>query len=84
MADQAPNLRDFMGRRVHYNGIACQVVEVLEEQTILVLAPADDAMQIQTNQYGEPLRRAPVRFSVPIFDGKHWHPEMIALGLIEG
>jgi hypothetical protein len=70
-----------IGREVDYNGISCQIVEILEDGPALVLQYHN--YTIQADQHGEAHRKAPNTTIIPIYDaeGDDWHPEFIALHL---
>ena len=77
-------LRNMIGVHVSHQGIACKVVEVLEDGPSLVLVSIDED-HIQTDQYGNPLRRVPQTFNVPVLtaDGQTIHPSYLALDLLD-
>lgn len=64
-----PNkLKKLLGQHLIYRDIPCQVIEILEEEPALVLQDRGEQKSIQTNQYGEPNRRAPKVFTVAVFN----------------
>lgn len=76
-------LRRYIGRVVIHKGIRCQVIEVLEDAPALVLLDVEQHTHIQDNQYGEPQRRVPRTYTVPLLDtGETLHPEFVRLGLV--
>ncbi len=77
-------LRNMIGVHVEHQGISCKVVEVLEDGPALVLISIDEN-HIQADQYGNPARRVPQTFTVPILsaDGSSIHPAYMALDLID-
>lgn len=77
-------LRKMIGIYVSHQGIDCKVVEVLEDGPSLVLVSMDEN-HIQTDQYGNPLRRVPQTFNVPVLsaDGNTIHPSYLALDLLD-
>lgn len=77
-------LRNMIGICVTHQGIDCKVVEVLEDGPSLVLTSIDES-HIQMDQYGNPLRRVPQTFNVPVLssDGKTIHPSYLALDLLD-
>lgn len=77
-------LRNMIGLRVHYQGIPCQVVEVLEDGPSLVLVSIEEE-NIQADQFGNPKRRVPQTYTVPVLsaDGKSIHPAYLSLDLME-
>jgi hypothetical protein len=77
-------LRGMIGQKVRYEGVRCQVIEVLEDGPSLVLIDVgEDGIQI--DQYGNPRRRVPQNYTVPVLsaaaDGLH--PAFLALELWE-
>ena len=77
-------LRNMIGIKVYHQGIACHIVEVLEDGPSLVLKCLDEN-HIQANQFGDPSRRVAETFIVPVLsaDGTTIHPAYLALDLIE-
>lgn len=77
-------LRSSIGTQVHYNGIRCSVVELLEDPTCLVLQALETRSTIQDNQFGTPQRRVTQVFTIPCFseitDGR-LHDELLSLDL---
>jgi hypothetical protein len=57
-------LAALVGREFEYEGRRCEVIEVLAEGPTLVLAC--DGGSIQADQFGEPRRRAPNTFTIPL------------------
>lgn len=76
-------LRGLIGLSVRFRGQAHRVIEVLEDEPALVLAPQDEAPGIQTDAYGNARRRARTLVTVPILtsDRKALHPEFLELDL---
>ena len=77
-------LRSMIGIHLYHQGISCKVIEILEDQPALVLVSTDEAT-IQTDQYGNPQRRVPQTFTVPVLtsDGNNIHPAYLELDLID-
>ena len=77
-------LRSMIGLRLRYEGILCQVIEVLDDGPSLVLQSMNEAPAIQANQHGEATRRTPVTYTVPVLtpDKTELHPLFLALDLI--
>lgn len=71
-------LKQLLGRHFVYRGISCRVIEVLDDESALVLQDCADPRSIQINQYGEPSRRAPRVFTVPLFNirGDDFNPAL--------
>ncbi|HEB54779.1 MAG TPA: hypothetical protein ENI98_00460 [Gammaproteobacteria bacterium] len=76
-------LRGMIGVEVEYQGVACKVIEVLEDRPAIVLQ-CIDASCIQPNQHGDPNRRVPQTYTVPVLSDnqKEWHTEFLSLNLI--
>jgi hypothetical protein len=77
-------LRSMIGLRLMHQGIACQVIEVLEDGPSLVLQSSHEKPAIQANQHGEANRRTPVTYTIPVLnhDKTELHPQFLALDLI--
>ena len=77
-------LRNMIGIHVYHQGVACHIVEVLEDGPSIVLKCLDED-HIQANQYGDPSRRVAQTFIIPVLsiDGGTIHPAYLALDLIE-
>ena len=76
-------LRGMIGTRVRYQGITCSILEVLEDGPALVLISVGQGA-IQSDQFGNPKRRVPETFTIPVFTPEHdaYHPAYLSLGLI--
>ena len=61
-------LRGLIGRRIHYQGLDCQIIEVLEDGPSVVLQECTAHTVIQDDQYGEGHRRVAPTFSIPLWD----------------
>lgn len=77
-------LRGMIGIKLFHQGILCQVVEVLEDGPSLVLLSID-GNHIQSDQYGNPLRKVPQTFTIPVLssDGNEIHPAYLSLDLFD-
>ncbi len=77
-------LRNMIGVHVYHQGITCKVLEVLEDGPSLVLISTDED-HIQADQYGNPQRRVPETFTIPVLtsDGQEIHPLYLELDLID-
>lgn len=74
------SLRRHIGRTVRHMGMACRVVEVLDDGPALVLQGADAV--IQANRFGDAHRRVPHTYTVPVRDAHgDPHPDFLALHL---
>lgn len=79
-------VRALIGQRVLHQGVACLVVELLENEPALVLEALGPREGFQDNQYGAPRRRVAEVFTIPFYDpvsGEEPNPELLALGLLE-
>jgi hypothetical protein len=77
-------LRNTIGTVVHYNGLRCTVVELLEEPLCLVIQATAARTTIQDNQFGVAQRRVAQVFTLPCLsdtDEAGLHPELLSLGL---
>ena len=74
VAELIKDLRDLIGLPVEYQGIRCEVIEVLEDKPSLVLQDCDNHNTIQADQHGEAHRRVPVTrtVQVPVYDSGHY------------
>ena len=63
-------LKALLGRFLNYQGLSCQVIELLieEEPPALVLRASGDNKVIQSNQYGDAVGWAPQTFTVAVLD----------------
>ena len=63
-------LKVLLGRSLHYQGVPCQVIELLtdEEPPALVLRASDNSKVIQPNQYGDAIGWAPQTFTVAVLN----------------
>lgn len=77
-------LRGMIGQRVVFQGQSCQVIEVLEQDTELVLQ-IEEHHTIQPDQYGEARRVVPDTITIPVLtaDRTELHASFLALDLIE-
>lgn len=77
-------LRSMIGVRLSHQGIPCKVVEILEDGPSIVLMSIDD-QHIQSDQYGNPKRRVPQTFTIPVLtsDGNSIHPAYLELNLLD-
>lgn len=76
-------LRNMIGVHVYHQGVACNVIEVLEDGPALVLKCLDET-HVQSNQFGDPSRRVAQTYIVKVLsaDGRSIHPAYLALDLI--
>lgn len=76
-------LRGMIGQQVIYQGQRCLVVEVLEQDTELVLQ-IEEHQTIQPDQYGDARRLVPDTITIPVLssDKKELHACFLALELL--
>jgi len=79
------NLQEMIGLQVRYNGVFCQIVEVIEEDFALVLADMEFHLGIQADQHGEAHRKVPKTYTVSIYnqDKKEFSPSFLMLEPME-
>jgi len=78
-------LKGLIGRSVVHQGKTCTVLELLESEPALVLISDTHRSSLQDNQYGNPGRRVPETFTIPLYDeedSSQIHPKLLRLGLI--
>ena len=62
-------LNILIGRCIEYDGVFCQVIDVLSEGPAIVLLMHDEK-EIQTTQYGDASRHAPKTYTFPLVNDK--------------
>lgn len=84
VAPTLPQLRGLIGQCVSFHGVACRVIEVLEDGPMVVLQDAERNTDIQDNLYGEPSRQVPRVYQVPVWDDREGalHPDFGELTLL--
>lgn len=77
-------LQGMIGQCVNHEGIPCQVIEVLEHRTELVLIYQEPGRKIQPDQHGDAHRRVQETITIPVLtaDKKELHPSFLALELL--
>jgi hypothetical protein len=77
-------LRGMIGQEVVHEGTPCQVIEVIETNTCLVLQTYTSGRVIQLDQHGDAHRRVPDTITIPVLtaDKTELHPVFLALDLI--
>ena len=75
------NLHSLVGRRLVYEGVACQVIDVISDGPTVVLCRTDADGIIQPNQFGEARRRVPQTYMIPFWSQVRddLHPVLIEL-----
>ncbi len=78
----AEQLEKLLGLETRHQGHVCVIHEILDNGNTLVLISVQQG-NIQGDQFGNPRRRVPITFSIPIIDkdGHSPHPEYLALEL---
>ncbi len=83
-------LKTLLGRSLSYQGVPCQVIELLveEEPPALVLRDSSDHKVIQPNQYGDAVGWAPQTFTVAVLDARRSRlnpdlPELAGFDLLD-
>jgi hypothetical protein len=76
-------LRRLIGQPVVYRGSSCHVIEVLSENSTLVLKDNGCNTEIQDNRFGEPNRSVPQTHLIPLLLDGDLNPEFYALGLLD-
>lgn len=76
-------LRALIGVRLRYRGEPHVVIEILEDDLAIVLAPETAGPSIQADAYGNARRQAGTLITVPIFsrDRTTLHPDFLDLDL---
>ncbi len=80
-------LKNLLGRSLIYQGISCQVIDILVDETALVLRDGRDHKVIHADQYGDASFRAPQTFTVAVLNNHRSSlnpdlPELAALDLL--
>lgn len=76
-------LRGMIGQRVIFQGQSCLVIEVLEQDTELVLQ-VEEQHSIQPDQYGDARRMVPDTLTIPVLspDKTELHACFLSLDLL--
>lgn len=76
-------LRGMIGQRVAFQGQSCLIIEVLEQDTELVLQ-IEEHQTIQLDQYGDARRVVPEIMTIPVLtaDKTELHASFLALDLL--
>lgn len=77
-------LRGMIGQEVIYQGIACRVIEVLEDGPSLVLEDLS-ARSLQADRFGDPRRHVPDTYTVPVLEPDRCaiHAAFLELDLVD-
>ena len=71
-------LKTLLGERVTYRGLACQIIDILEDELALVLHDLADQRILQANQYGDAGEHQPRTMTVKLLNvrGDRLNPEV--------
>ncbi|HDP88448.1 MAG TPA: hypothetical protein ENN42_00570 [Thioalkalivibrio sp.] len=67
MDEISTSLHDLVGRHLVYEGVACQVIDVVTDGPFVVLSRTGADGVIQPNQFGEARRRVPQTYMIPLW-----------------
>jgi hypothetical protein len=78
-------LKTLLGQTLTYQGISCQVIEILVDEPALVLRDQNHAKIIHANQYGDAGDHLPRTFTVPILNPhrSRLNPDLPALAALD-
>ena len=74
----ADKLKMLLEQSLSYQGIRCQVIEILSDEQALVLRDFQNQKVIQADQYGDAGHRVARTFTVSLLDptGQHLNPDL--------
>ena len=74
-------LRKLIGRRCRHLGQSCTLIEILAEEAVIILRCEGGTAPIQTDQFGQPFRRAAETRQIPLLDedGENLSAELLDL-----
>lgn len=83
----ADKLKTLLEQPLTYQGIRCQVIEILSDEQALVLRDCQNQKVIQADQYGDAGPRGVRTFTVSLLDPTQQHlnpdlPELIRFNLV--
>lgn len=64
------HLRTMIGLHVHYRGVHCVVLEILEDGPAIVLEDREQHTNIQPDQHGEAHRKVPRTYTIHIYNAE--------------
>ena len=65
----ADNLRHLIGNDVNYEGQACKIIEIIDDEGLSVILQCDEHhTTIQADQHGEAHRKVPSTITLPVID----------------
>jgi len=79
-------LRQIIGEQVNYKGKMCEIIEIIESDSLENLSLVLEVNQqtaIQANQFGEAHRRTPETLTIPVYPKGKRHPAPFISQLIE-
>lgn len=62
------DLRKLLGQRVQWDGVECEIVEILEDGPALILQECNAQHVIQADQHGDAHRHVPVMHTVAVLN----------------
>ncbi|MCL6557151.1 MAG: hypothetical protein K6T56_12430 [Burkholderiales bacterium] len=76
-------LRSLIGLRVHFRGAPHTVIEIIEDERAIVLAPEGADPSIQADAYGNARRHVRTLITIPVLsaDRTALHPDFLDLDL---
>lgn len=64
-------LRQMIGLKVRFHGMACHIVEIVDDGPTLILEDLEQHFMIQTDQHGEAHRQVINSYTIPILTPDH-------------
>ncbi|MER2527341.1 MAG: hypothetical protein ABTR07_05380 [Candidatus Competibacter denitrificans] len=85
MRIDAEKLQNLLNKSITYQGIPCQVIEILPLEPALVLLDCRDQKVLQANQYGDAGYWAPQTFTVALLDAQNqgFNPDLPELATFD-
>lgn len=78
-------LKNLLGQSLTYQGISCQVIDILVDETALVLRDGRERKVIHADQYGDASFRAPQTFTVAVLNvhQSRFNPDLPELAMLD-
>jgi hypothetical protein len=78
-------LKALLGQSLLYQGIPCQVIDILIDEIALVLRDGQDRKIIHPDQYGDASFRAPQTFTVAVLNAHRsdFNPDLPGLATLD-
>lgn len=78
-------LKMLLGQTLTYQGIPCRVIDILADESALVLRDCNDRRILQANQYGDAGDHLPRTLTVALFDvhGDRLNPDLPELATVD-